>query len=266
MDFDFAYTGAQKVSSTIIYLLNLADILSTLVWNKMIKSASETVGPSGRFTCAQDSRTRYCPRLDLGLGSDDLHRWLGKRRGKIEVPILGSKKRSEIDFSYLGISRVGVYKCGTWLGLPRWSEANGDKSVENRFSKASNDTFAFGHLDDWRFRKHCGTSQIIESQRNTEGNRCDVTAIYSHTRNLLHGILLLTMLKYQETQSTSEVCVSWWFFAQLTRKMYINHHQSVDQIKILKPPPQKKMTYQYSIQKDHFLSQISTLILRQLTM
>ena len=46
-------------------------------------------------------------------------------------------------------------------GLPRWSEANGDKSVENRFSKASNDTFAFGHLDDWRFRKHCGTPQSL---------------------------------------------------------------------------------------------------------
>lgn len=239
MDFDFAYTGTQKVSSTIVYLLNLAVILSTLVWNKMVKSArnSRTFGP---FHLRAGFKTQVLYPTWFGLGSDDLHTWRGKRRGKIEVPILGSKKRSEIDFIYLGISRVGVYKCGTWLGLPRWSEANGDKSVENRFSKASNDTFAFGHLDDWRFRKHCGTSQIIESQRNTEGNRCDVTAIYSHTRNLLHGILLLTMLKYQETQSTSEVCVSWWFFAQLTRKMYINHHQSVDQIKILKPPPQKK--------------------------
>lgn len=27
----------------------------------------ETVGPSDRFTCAQDSRPRYCTRLDLGL-------------------------------------------------------------------------------------------------------------------------------------------------------------------------------------------------------
>lgn len=85
---DFGIKYIQVLSYTCWILLIFVNF-----WNKMVFCLQEPVGPVAVSRIAQDSRPR-CPTW-TGL-DDDLQTW--QRRGKIEVPILGSKKRSEIDF------------------------------------------------------------------------------------------------------------------------------------------------------------------------